>query len=485
MKPLRDILYRSRIVATQGDLGVIVRGIAFDSRVVETGYVFVAVRGTQVDGHDYIDQAIQRGCIAVIYEHSVEVLEAADVVRVKVSDSSEALGTMASEFYGNPSSELALVGITGTNGKTTIATLLHDLFERMGFVSGLISTIENKIGEDVVKSTHTTPDSVQINVLLRQMVDRGVSHCFMEVSSHAVIQRRIQGLRFTGGVFTNLTRDHLDYHGSFDAYRDAKKLFFDTLSSDAFSLVNTDDKNGRVMVQNTLSKVYRYSLQGLAEFKAKVIECEFSGLKLDLDGVEFWSKLVGRFNAYNLLAIYGTARLLGVDKNMVLEALSQAEPARGRFQSLRSPEGVVAIVDYAHTPDALLNVLQTIQDVRSGNEKLIVVVGAGGDRDKGKRPMMAKISVKLADQVILTSDNPRSEDPESIIEQMLDGVDVASRRKVLKITDRREAIRTAVTLAKSNDIILVAGKGHEDYQEVRGVRHPFDDRKIIEEAFEN
>jgi UDP-N-acetylmuramoyl-L-alanyl-D-glutamate--2,6-diaminopimelate ligase len=483
MMTLRDILSGSPLVSVNGNLDTGISGICFDSRKATSGQVFVAIRGSQSDGHRYISSALQSGCKAVVYQDDIDTAGLEGAVTVRVADSALTLGRMASEFYGRPSESLKLLGITGTNGKTTIATLLHSIFTDMGYAAGLISTIENKIGSRVIPSTHTTPDPMQLNALLREMLDAGLSHCFMEVSSHAVDQKRIAGLKFTGAVFTNLTRDHLDYHLTFEAYRDTKKAFFDSLPSSAFALINVDDRNGRVMVQNTQARIYRYSLQSPAEFKAKLMEYDFSGLKLDLDGHEFWSRLVGRFNAYNLLAIYGSSVLLGLEPEQVMQSLSSVGPAKGRFEYLNSTEGKVAIIDYAHTPDALENVLRTIKEVPGGQDRIIVVVGAGGDRDRGKRPIMAAVSASWADQVILTSDNPRSEDPVAIIEEMFAGVEISRRRKVLKISDRREAIRTAVAMALPGDVILIAGKGHENYQEIKGVKYPFDDRKITEEAF--
>jgi UDP-N-acetylmuramoyl-L-alanyl-D-glutamate--2,6-diaminopimelate ligase len=403
---------------------------------------------------------------------------------IRVENTSECLGLMASSFYGNPSAELKLVGITGTNGKTTTATLLHKVFTKLGYKVGLLSTVVNKIGDEEVPSTHTTPDPVSLNALLADMVNQGCEFCFMEVSSHSVVQHRITGLSFTGGVFTNITHDHLDYHGSFKEYIKAKKGFFDALPTGAFALTNVDDKNGNIMLQNTLAHKYGYALKTPTDFKAKIIENQFSGLVLNVDGNELWTKLIGAFNAYNLLAIYGVGILLGQDKIEILTVLSSLESVVGRFQQIRSTTGITAIVDYAHTPDALENVLQTISSIRTKNENVFTVIGCGGDRDKAKRPKMATVACELSDKVVITSDNPRSEDPEQIIKEMMEGVEGQFFNKTLSITDREQAIKTACVMAQPGDIILIAGKGHENYQEIKGVKYPFDDLKIVTNLFE-
>lgn len=482
MPVLRDIIYRAGIRDAVGELGLEIRNVSFDSRHVVPGDLFVAVRGSTTDGHAYISEAAAKGAIALVYQDEQPHLPEG-MTAVRVDDSAYALGTISSEFYGSPSQNLVLIGVTGTNGKTTVATLLHRVFSGMGYPSGLLSTIENRVGETVLPATHTTPDPVQLNRLLSEMVKAGISHCFMEVSSHAIDQRRIAGLTFRGGIFTNLTRDHLDYHGSFDKYRDAKKAFFDSLGKDAFALVNADDKNGKIMLQNCRAAQHRYSLRGPAEFRARVLEHDFSGMKLDLDGNEFWTQLIGRFNAYNLLAVYGASRLSGIADIELLPVLSRLGPARGRFEYLRTEDGITAVLDYAHTPDALRNVLETIREIRTGAEQLLTVIGAGGNRDKGKRPLMGQVAAELSDKVILTSDNPRNEDPDQILDDILEGIGPHLRNRILRIADRREAIRTAAMLAKAGDIILVAGKGHETYQEINGVRQPFDDLTEIKNAF--
>lgn len=480
MKLLKDILYRAGIEDVVGNTHLAVEQICFDSRKAEKLSAFVAVRGTQVDGHDYIDQAIASGSRIIVCEEMPEELHP-EVTYVKVKNSAEALGVMAANYYDNPSEKIKLVGVTGTNGKTTVVTLLHRLFRSLGHKPGLISTVVNLIGIKEVPATHTTPDPIQLNALLSRMVEEGCTHCFMEVSSHAVHQRRIAGLEYAGAVFTNITHDHLDYHGTFDNYIKAKKQFFDGLGSGAFSLVNHDDIHGEIMVQNTKSKVYDFALRSDAHFKAKILENHFQGLNLILDDREVWSKLIGKFNAYNLLATYGSAILLGEDKMEVLTMLSNIDPPSGRFQYTRSEAGVIGIVDYAHTPDALKNVLKTIEEIREGNEKVITVVGCGGDRDKAKRPEMARIAGELSDRVFLTSDNPRTEKPEAIIKDMEAGLEKAHIKKSLSIVDRREAIKAAAAMAEPGDIILVAGKGHETYQEINGVRHDFDDMQTLTE----
>ncbi|GAB4379385.1 MAG: UDP-N-acetylmuramoyl-L-alanyl-D-glutamate--2,6-diaminopimelate ligase [Salibacteraceae bacterium] len=478
MKLLKDILYKAGLKDVVGSTNQAVDRISFDSREVDKMTAFVAVRGSRVDGHDFIDQAIENGCKIVVCERFPDQLQSG-VTYVRVESSREALGIMASNFYDNPSSDIKLVGVTGTNGKTTTVTLLYQLFKALGYKCGLISTVVNRIASREVGATHTTPDPVVLNRLLAEMVVEGCQYCFMEVSSHAIDQRRIAGLDFAGGVFTNITHDHLDYHKTFDNYIAAKKQFFDGLSKDAFALVNLDDPHAEIMVQNTMARVLTYAIKRNADFKAKVMESDFQGLKLIIGDREVWTHLIGSFNAYNILAAYSVAVALGQEPLEVLTMISNLKPPAGRFQYMRTPEGVIGIVDYAHTPDALKNVLQTINDIRTGNDKIITVVGCGGDRDKEKRPLMAEIACRLSDKVILTSDNPRSEDPESILNDMEAGLDAVLRRKALKIPDRKEAIRTAASIAGAGDIILVAGKGHETYQEVAGVRHEFDDFKVL------
>jgi UDP-N-acetylmuramoyl-L-alanyl-D-glutamate--2,6-diaminopimelate ligase len=480
-KLLRDL----PVIKIEGTTAKNIKKIEFDSRKAEQESLFVAVKGVNVDGHDFIGKAVENGADVIVAEKMID-LGTEMVTWVIVENSAEALGVLATTFYNHPSREIKLVGVTGTNGKTTVATLLYQLFLSMGYKAGLLSTIENKIGNVVLDATHTTPDAVKLNALLREMVDAGCDFAFMEVSSHAVAQSRIAGLAFTGAVFTNLSHDHLDYHKTFRAYLEAKKKFFDDLPKSAFALVNIDDKRGSVMVQNTKAKVYRYSLFNLADFKAKIIENSLKGLHLDLDNTEFFSRLIGDFNAYNLLAVYGVARLLGYEKMEVLQALSNLSSAEGRFDYVVDPQGDrMAIVDYAHTPDALEKVLNTIFDLRQDDVKIITVVGCGGDRDKTKRPKMAKVAVDYSDQVILTSDNPRTEDPKQIIRDMEEGVPAYGTHKVLSIEDRKNAIKTACRLAQKGDIVLVAGKGHEKYQEINGVKHPFDDKEVLKEAFNN
>lgn len=480
MKRLTDILANTDIVAIHGDPLVMIGGIAFDSRKVDQGSLFVAVKGTHTDGHQFIAEVIPAGVAAVVCEKLPEVLTEG-VTYVLVHDSSFALGRIASAWYGNPSSKLRLVGITGTNGKTTTVTLLFNLFRELGFHTGLISTISNRIDGDVITATHTTPDAVQLNELLSLMVQRGCEYCFMEVSSHSIVQNRIAGLTFAGGIFSNITHEHLDFHKTFDEYLKAKKRFFDELPTGAFALTNIDDRNGKVMIQNTRAGKRTYSLLTVADFKGKIIESPLDGILMEVDGIETWFRLVGQFNAYNIMAVYASAVLLGADKIEVLTILSKLGSVEGRFDYLKSPDNIIAIVDYAHTPDALQNVLDTISNLRTGDETLITVVGCGGDRDRTKRPVMARIASRMSDRVIITSDNPRTEDPEAIIREMLTGIEGENSRKVLAITDRREAIRTACAMARSGDVILVAGKGHEKYQETNGVRHHFDDKEQLTE----
>lgn len=482
MKSLKDILYKTGIEELIGSTSQTITSITFDSRTVGKSSLFIAVRGTQVDGHHYIDKAISCGAIAIVCEE-IPKKHLNTVTYIRVQNSAKALGHIAANFYDHPSKQLKLIGVTGTNGKTTIATLLYDLLSLMGYKCGLFSTVVNKIGTETIPSTHTTPDAIQLNKLLQQMVNEGCEYCFMEVSSHAVVQERITGLSFTGGIFTNLTHDHLDFHKTFKEYLEAKKRFFDELPQTAFALTNKDDKNGLVMTQNTKAQKKTYALKSPADFKVKLIESHFSGMLLNMDNNEIWTKLIGHFNAYNLLAIYGCARLLNLDKLEVLTAISELHAVDGRFQYIRSTTNISGIVDYAHTPDALKNVLDTIKEIRTGNEQLITVIGCGGDRDRTKRPLMAKIACQLSDKVILTSDNPRSEEPEAIIKEMSEGVEPQHFKKVLSITDRKEAIKTACTFAEAGDIILIAGKGHEKYQEIKGKRYPFDDVKVVEETF--
>jgi UDP-N-acetylmuramoyl-L-alanyl-D-glutamate--2,6-diaminopimelate ligase len=483
MNLLKDILYKVPLISVSGITDIVIKAVHFDSRAVDPGSLFVATRGTAVDGHQFIEKAIEQGAVAIICEAMPAKLND-KVTYVQVKNSNYALGIVASNFFGNPSSKLRLVGVTGTNGKTTTVTLLHSLFRKLGCNTGLLSTVENKINEDIIPSTHTTPDAVTLNKLLKKMLDKGCTHCFMEVSSHALVQHRVAGLDFSGGIFTNITHDHLDYHKTFEEYIKAKKMFFDGLNSSAFALVNADDKRGRVMLQNTKAKKYTYGLKTMADFKAKIKANTFDGLELEIDTKDVWFKLIGSFNAYNLLGVYATAVLLEEDKEEVLTQLSDIDSARGRFEQIVSSSQITAIVDYAHTPDALKNVLDTINDLKQGNEKLITVVGCGGNRDSAKRPIMADIACKLSDKVILTSDNPRDEDPEEIIREMQKGISIIDQRKALVITDRKEAIKTACSLANPKDIILIAGKGHETYQEIKGVKHPFDDKQIVKEIFQ-
>lgn len=479
MKVLKDILYKVSLVSTTGDMEVQIQDIVFDSRKVKEDSVFVAVPGTQVDGHDFIDKALAQGAKAVVFEKLPSELQKG-ITYVQVVNSAKAMGIMAGNYFDNPSEKLKVVAVTGTNGKTTTVTLLHQLFMRMGYSTGLLSTVENKINEEVIPATHTTPDSVSIQALLKQMLEAGCTHCFMEASSHAIVQERIAGLKLAGAVFTNISHDHLDYHLTFDEYIKAKKKLFDELPKDAFALVNGDDKRGMVMLQNCKGNHQTFGLKTPAEFKAKIISNTLEGLELDINGTLIWFMMIGAFNAYNLLGVLGTAVLLGEEEEEVLRQLSGIKGARGRFDRI-SIGGVTAIVDYAHTPDALDNVLKTINGVRTGVEQLITIVGCGGNRDKTKRPIMAKIAVQESDKVILTSDNPRFEDPMAILKDMQTGIGVSEIRKSLTIEDRKEAIKTACMLSNKGDIILIAGKGHEDYQEIKGVKHHFDDAEIVTE----
>lgn len=482
MKRLKDILYKVAVKEVYGNTDIAIGTIHFDSRQVENGDVFVAQKGVTVDGHQFIAKAISLGAKAIVCEVMPDNRNE-EVTYVKVEDSNAALAIIAANYYNNPSKSLQLVGVTGTNGKTTIASLLYQLFKKAGYKVGLLSTVRVMVDEEEYTATHTTPNSVAINQYLSKMVEAGVDYCFMEVSSHGIHQKRTEGLEFSGGVFTNLSHDHLDYHETFAEYRDVKKAFFDSLPKSAFALVNIDDKNGQIMLQNTKANKQTYALKTLGDFKAKVLEKRLSGTLLTINGIEVWTKLIGEFNAYNLLAIYGVAELLGLEKIEILRIVSELESVSGRFQYTVSDDGVTAIVDYAHTPDALKNVLQTINDIRTGNEIVITVVGCGGDRDRSKRPKMALIASQLSDQVVFTSDNPRTEDPQSIIDEMETGVAAENYKKILSIVDRRQAIKTACKLVKSGDIVLIAGKGHETYQEINGVRHHFDDLEEVTNYF--
>ncbi|WP_202390752.1 UDP-N-acetylmuramoyl-L-alanyl-D-glutamate--2,6-diaminopimelate ligase [Flavobacterium sp. Sd200] len=477
---LRDILYKAAIELVKGPTDISVSKIEFDSRLIKEGDVFVAIKGTQSNGHDYIQKAISLGAVAVVCEVLPDtVLDT--VTYVVVNSASSALAFMAANYYGNPSASLKLVGVTGTNGKTTIATLLNQLFKNAGFSAGLLSTVKILVNDKEYPATHTTPDSLTINRYLREMVDVGVEYCFMEVSSHGIHQNRTEGLTFVGGVFTNLSHDHLDYHATFAEYRDVKKSFFDHLPKSAFALVNVDDKNGLVMLQNTAAKKLTYALKTYADYRAQILENQLSGLLLKINGEEVWVKLIGTFNAYNLLAIYAVAVNLGLDDREALRLLSELESVSGRFQFIVSDSKITAIVDYAHTPDALENVLSTIENIRTRNEQLITVVGCGGDRDKTKRPIMAHIASSMSDRAIFTSDNPRSEVPEDIIEDMEKGVEPINYKKTVAVVDRKQAIKIACQLARPNDIILIAGKGHETYQEIKGVKYDFDDMETVKE----
>ena len=481
---LSDVLYKVKLREVKGSTAVEVSDIQIDSRKIKAGSAFVAVKGTASDGHEFIEKAIENGATVIVYENA-PAAKKENVVYVEVENSAAAAAYIANNFFGRPSEKMKLVGVTGTNGKTTIATLLYKLFTRLGYKCGLLSTVENQIGEKVVPATHTTPDAISLNKLLSEMVEEGCTHVFMETSSHAVHQNRTTGLQYAGGIFSNITHDHLDYHKTFDEYIRVKKAFFDSLSSSAFAISNADDKRGTVMLQNTNAKKYYYSLKTLADFKGKILDNSLSGLVMMVNDIEVHFRLIGEFNAYNLLAVYGAAICLGEDKQEVLTALSLLTGAEGRFDYLVSPkEKVIAIVDYAHTPDALLNVLATIKKLKKGFEQVITVVGCGGDRDKTKRPVMAEAACEYSDKAIFTSDNPRSEDPVQIIKDMENGLSTAARRKYISIVDRKEAIKTAISLAKPEDIILIAGKGHEKYQEIKGVKNHFDDKEIVKEIFE-
>lgn len=484
MKRLSDILYKVQLTAVAGDTAIEISDVQIDSRAVKPGALFIAVKGVAVDGHQFINKAIALGAAAVVCE-DMPAEKTTGISYVQVRSTAEAAGQIAHSFYDAPSAKMKLVGVTGTNGKTTIATLLYKLFTGLGYTCGLVSTVENIIAGNIIPSTHTTPDAVQLNALLKRMVDAGCTHVFMEVSSHAVHQRRIAGLEFTGALFSNITHDHLDYHKTFDEYIKAKKGFFDGLPARAFAITNADDKRGMVMLQNTAAKKYTYSLRTVADFKGKILENSLAGLVMTVNDQEVHFRLIGEFNAYNILAVYGAAICLEEDKQEVLQLLSALTGAEGRFEYMVSPkEQVIGIVDYAHTPDALLNVLATINKLRSGEEQVITVVGCGGDRDKTKRPVMGEVACEHSNRVIFTSDNPRSEDPEQILADMEAGLNSAARRKFLSIADRRQAIKTAVSMAGPKDIILIAGKGHEKYQEIKGVKHHFDDKEVLKEVFE-
>ncbi len=482
MMKLKTLVNRLDVLEVKGDMERDICGVQIDSRQVADGHLFIAVRGTVADGHNYIGKALEKGAVAILCE---TIPENADekVTYVKVENTEQVVGQVATTFYGDPTSKMKLVGVTGTNGKTTIATVLYEMFRYMGHKVGLLSTVCNYIDGVAIPTEHTTPDPITLNALLAQMVEAGCEYVFMEVSSHSIVQNRIGGLTFAGGLFTNITRDHLDYHKTFENYIKAKKLFFDRLPKEAFAITNVDDKNGMVMVQNTQAQVKTYSVQSPADFKAKIIECHFEGMYLNINGKEVGVQFIGKFNVSNLLAVYGAAIMLGKEEQEVLVALSAMKPVNGRFEALRSPSGYTAIVDYAHTPDALENVLNAIHGVLDGKGEVITVCGAGGNRDKGKRPLMAREAVKQSDRVIITSDNPRFEEPQDIINDMLAGLDEEQMKKVIAIVDRRQAIKTACMMAKSGDVILVAGKGHEDYQDVKGVKHHFDDKEEVRACF--
>ena len=481
---LSELLKNVKSLSIIGSAEVDITGVNIDSRRIEPGHLFVAIAGTQTDGHKYIPKAIELGARAILCEQLPED-KAGNVTYVQVSSTEDSVGEVATQFYGDPSRKLTLVGVTGTNGKTTIATLLYNMFRKFGHKCGLLSTVCNYIEDEAIPTDHTTPDPIELNQLLARMVAEGCEYAFMECSSHAIAQKRIGGLKFKGGLFTNLTRDHLDYHKTFENYRDAKKQFFDGLGKDAFAITNADDKNGLFMVQNTKAQVKTYSTRTMADFKARIIECHFEGMYLDIDGREVGVQFIGKFNVSNLLAVYGAAVMLGKKPEDILVILSTLKSVNGRLEPLRSPEGYTAIVDYAHTPDALENVLNAIHEVLDGKGKVITVCGAGGNRDKGKRPLMAQEAVKQSDKVIITSDNPRFEEPQDIINDMLAGLDQKQMKKVVSIVDRKEAIRTACLMAEKGDVILIAGKGHEDYQEIKGVKHHFDDKEVVREIFNN
>ena len=482
MAVLADLLKNVKVIGINGNPDVEINGMELDSRQVKPGGLFFAVKGTVTDGHKFIPKALENGAVAVVCQDMPETMPEG-VTFVKLENTEHAVGQIATDFYGDPTSKMKLVGVTGTNGKTTIATVLYNMFRRLGFKAGLLSTVCNYVDGQPIPTEHTTPDPITLNRLLAQMVEAGCQYAFMEVSSHAVAQNRIGGLRFAGGLFTNLTRDHLDYHKTFENYRDAKKAFFDNLPKDAFAITNADDKNGMVMVQNTKANVKTYSVKQMADFKAKIIECHFEGMYLEINGREVGVQFIGKFNVSNLLAVYGAAVMLGQQPEDVLVAMSEMKSVNGRFEAITAPKGFTAIVDYAHTPDALENVLNAIHDVLEGKGQVITVCGAGGNRDKGKRPIMAQEAVRQSDRVIITSDNPRFEEPQDIINDMLAGLDEEQRKKVFSIVDRREAIRLACDIAQKGDVVLIAGKGHEDYQEIKGVKHHFDDKEEVRKCF--
>ena len=479
---LNEVLKNITPIKIVGNDNVEITGVNIDSRRIKAGHLFVAIRGTQVDGHQFIDKAIELGADAVLCEELPEKLSD-HVTYVQVESTEDAVGKVATLFYGNPSHKLKLVGVTGTNGKTTIATLLYNMFRKFGYKVGLLSTVCNYIDDVEVPADHTTPDPIELNELLAKMVEAGCEYAFMECSSHAIHQKRIGGLKFAGGLFTNLTRDHLDYHKTFENYRNAKKAFFDGLPKDAFAITNADDKNGMIMVQNTKATVKTYSIRSMADFRARILECHFEGMYLEIDGREVGVQFIGKFNVSNLLAVYGAAIMLGKKPEDILLVLSTLHSVSGRLEPIHSPEGFTAIVDYAHTPDALANVLNAIHEVLDGKGHVITVCGAGGNRDKGKRPLMAQEAVRQSDKVIITSDNPRFEDPQEIINEMLAGLNEQQMRKVISIVDRKEAIRTACMMAQKGDVVLIAGKGHENYQEIKGVKHHFDDKEVLHEIF--
>ena len=480
---LENIIESVNVCEIKGNVDKEIAGIQMDSRLVEAGHLFVAVKGTQTDGHAYIEKAIEKGASAIVCETLPDTLNE-HVTYIRVADTEDAVGKLATTFYGDPTSKLDLVGVTGTNGKTTIATLLYNMFRKFGHKCGLLSTVCNYIEDEAIPADHTTPDPIELNMLLGKMVEAGCEYAFMECSSHAIAQKRIGGLQFAGGLFTNLTRDHLDYHKTFENYRNAKKAFFDGLPKTAFAITNADDKNGMIMVQNTKATVKTYSTRSMADFRARILECHFGGMYLEIDGREVGVQFIGKFNVSNLLAVYGAAIMLGKKPEDVLVVMSTLHSVSGRLEPIQSPEGYTAIVDYAHTPDALENVLNAIHEVLEGKDgEVITVCGAGGNRDKGKRPLMAQEAVKQSDKVIITSDNPRFEEPQDIINDMLAGLNAQQMKKVISIVDRKEAIRTACMLAKKGDVILVAGKGHEDYQEIKGVKHHFDDKEVIRDIF--
>ncbi len=481
---LQDILYKVAISSVKGNTNIDVTSLQIDSRKTSKGCCFIAVKGTAADGHTFIEKATENGAAVIVCEVLPAVLKE-DITYIEVEDSATAAGLMSHNFYGEPSAKIKLVGVTGTNGKTTIATLLFKLFTGLNYKCGLISTVQNQIADTIIPATHTTPDAISLNALLKQMVDEGCEYVFIEVSSHAIHQHRITGLQFTGALFSNITHDHLDYHKTFDEYIRVKKMWFDNLSSAAFAISNADDKRGTVMLQNTVAKKYYYSLKTMADFKGKILDNSLTGLHLTINDIEVHFRLIGEFNAYNLLAVYGAAICLAEEKNEVLQILSSLDGAEGRFDyAISKNEKLIGIVDYAHTPDALLNVLATIKKLRKGIEQVITVVGCGGDRDKTKRPVMAEVACEYSDKVILTSDNPRSEDPLEILKDMEAGVKISAKKKVIAIADRREAIKTAISLAQKEDIVLIAGKGHEKYQDIKGVKYDFDDKKVLNEMFE-